>query len=213
MVKIIALLGDYWHKAEDAEAGLENALTGFPENEEIDLQYVTHEEVAEALQTEPDLFINAKMDPLNPKDENVITWLTEELDQQVTQYVKNGGSMLAWHAGMAGYASESRYIQMLRGAFDYHPPGLQQVTYQYKEDNERKEFTITDEQYFVHCDTSRTYVDLWSTGPDGDAIAGWKHLYEKGRVCCFSPAHTKEGMLDENVASLLFAKISWLLHR
>lgn len=213
MVKIIALLGDYWHKAEDAEAGLEAALARFSADEDIDLQYVHHEEVSEALKAGPDLFINAKMDPLNPKDDEVITWLTEELDQQIVRYVKNGGSLLAWHAGMAGYSNESSYIQMLRGAFDYHPPGLQQVTYQYKEDSRLKEFTLSDEQYFVHCDQTNTYVDLWSTGVDGNSIAGWKHPYEQGRVCCFSPAHTKEAMLDENVSQLLSQKVRWLLKR
>ena len=213
MVKIVALLGDFWHNHDDAKAGLEAAISRLPYKEAVDLQYITYEEVSQALDGKPDLFINAKMDQLNPKDEQVITWLTEDLDQVLENYVLEGGSVLAWHAGMAGYKIESNYIQMLRGYFLYHPPGLQHVTYMHKENEKSGEntFPLSDEQYFVHCDTANTEVDLWSTGEDGNSLAGWKHHYGKGKVCCFTPAHTKEGMLDKNVSSLLAEKIDWIL--
>ncbi|WP_332631263.1 ThuA domain-containing protein [Halalkalibacter flavus] len=215
MIRIIALVGDYWHAGDDAKVGLEAAIDRMPNKKDVHLQYITHEEVSKALDEKPDLLVNAKMNQLNPKDEHVITWLTEELDQKLATYVKEGGSVLAWHAGMAGYKRESNYIQMLRGSFDYHPPGLQEVTYMLKE-NEKSggnTFLLTDEQYFVHCDVENTEVDLWSTGVDGDSIAGWKHFYEKGKVCCFTPAHTKEGMLNKKVSNLLVEKILWTLSK
>lgn len=213
MIQIAALLGDYWHEKEDAKAGLEAAMARLSFKEEVNLQYVTHEEVSEVLEQKPHLFVNAKMDPLNPQEKEVVTWLTEELDHQLTGYVTNGGSVMAWHAGMAGYSSDSSYIQMLRGSFDYHPPGLQKVTYQLQQEDPAGDhsFTIEDEQYFVHCNEADTEVDLWSAGADGNSLAGWKHAYGAGKVCCFTPAHTREGMLDENVSRLLAEKIQWLL--
>jgi type 1 glutamine amidotransferase len=211
--KIVALLGDYWHAADDAKAGLEAAMKRLPNKDEIDLQYITYKEVSQVLGEKPDLFINAKMDQLNPRDEQVINWLTEELDTKLVNYVEEGGSVLAWHAGMAGYSSESNYIHMLRGYFNYHPPGLQEVTYMLKENEKSGEntFFLSDEQYFVHCDKVNTEVDLWSTGVDGDSIAGWKHSFGKGKICCFTPAHTREGMVNENVSRLLAEKINWML--
>lgn len=211
MIKAAALLGDYWHSKEDAKAGLETALSRLSESEEVDLTYITHEEVLETLEQKPDIFINAKMDPLNPKDEEVVTWLTPEIETKLIEYVQNGGGLFVWHAGMAGYDAESRYIEMLRGAFDYHPPGLQQVTYMPAEGavDHAATFTIEDEQYFVHCEESATTVDLWSTGVDGDSLAGWKHTYGSGKVCCFTPAHTREGMQNEHVSRLLAEKIAW----
>lgn len=214
MVKIVALLGDYWHNADDAKAGLETAIKRLA-HEKVDLQYITHEEVSMVLDEKPDLFINAKMDQLNPKDERVFTWLTDELDKKVVNYVEDGGNVLAWHAGSAGYEPDSNYIQMLRGYFEYHPPGLQDVTYMLKENENSGEntFSLSDEQYFVQCDVENTEVDLWSTGVDGDSIAGWKHSYGKGKVCCFTPAHTKDGMLNENVSRLLAEKINWTISK
>jgi type 1 glutamine amidotransferase len=207
LIKIVALVGDYWHSSDDAKAGLEAAINNILNKEETELQYITYVEVSRALDEQPDLFINAKMNVLNPRDEQVVTWLTKELDQRIVNYVRAGGRVLAWHAGMAGYPQETLYTQMLRGAFDYHPPGLQEVTYIQNE----KTFILQDEHYFVHCDAENTEVDLRSTGEAGDSIACWKHSYGKGKVCCFTPAHTKEGMLNENISSLLAQKINWLL--
>ncbi|MBM7572955.1 ThuA domain-containing protein [Aquibacillus albus] len=215
MVRIVALLGDYWHSEKEAKVGLEAAIDRLPNKEEVDLQYITYEEVGQALRGNPDVFINAKMDQINPRDEKVYTWLTDELDKQLVNYVKEGGSVLAWHGGMAAFDENSHYIKMLRGSFDYHPPGLQEVTYMLNENEKTgpNTFTMSDEQYFVHLDKENTEVDLWSTGVDGDSIAGWKHSFENGKVCCFTPAHTEEGMLNENVSKLLAEKISWLLSR
>ncbi|RSL30678.1 trehalose utilization [Salibacterium salarium] len=215
MVKIVALLGDYWHSEKEAKVGLEVAIDRLPNKEEVELQYVTYQEVGQVLGENPDVFINAKMDEINPRDEKVYTWLTDELDKQLVNYVKEGGSMLAWHAGMASFDKNSNYIKMLRGSFDYHPPGLQEVTYMLNENEKTgpNTFTMSDEQYFVHLDKENTEVDLWSTGVDDDSIAGWKHSFGHGKVCCFTPAHNEEGMLNENVSKLLAEKISWLLDK
>ncbi|MEH7253581.1 ThuA domain-containing protein [Neobacillus niacini] len=209
MVKVAALVGDYWHGDASVRAGLEAAILRLSNKDEIELQYISYQEVSHVIDNQPNLFINAKMNKLNPKDKQVITWLTEELDKKIETYVKAGGSFLAWHAGLAGYPSESSYTQMLRGAFDYHPPGLQGVIYIQKE----KTFNLADEHYFVTCDEANTEVYLRSTGIEGDSIAGWKHRYGKGKICCLTPAHTREGMLNENVSSLLASKIDWLLNK
>jgi hypothetical protein len=76
-----------------------------------------------------------------------------------------------------------------------------------------KAFSLSDEHYFVQCDDENTEVYLRSTGEAGDSIAGWKHSYGKGKVCCFTPAHTKEGMLDENISLLLAEQIKLILTR
>ncbi|MDC3416994.1 ThuA domain-containing protein [Aquibacillus salsiterrae] len=213
MVKIVALLGDYWHPEAEARVGLEAAIDRLANKEEVNLAFITYEEVGRALEANPDLFINGKMDEINPRDEQVITWLTDELDKQLVNYVEAGGSVIAWHAGMASYQKDSSYIKMLRGSFDYHPPGLQEVTYMLKKDEKSgpNTFVLSDEQYFVDCDQANTEVDLWSTGVDGDSIAGWKHSYGEGKVCCFTPAHTQAGMLNENISTLLAERINWAL--
>jgi type 1 glutamine amidotransferase len=213
MVKIVALLGDFYHPAQDAKAGLEAAIAKLPCEEKVQVKHISHVEVSQALDEKPDLFLLAKMDQLNPREEPDATWLTEELDEKIVRFAQEGGSILAWHAGMAGYPVESGYIKMLRGYFDYHPPGLQEVTYMVREGEKtgNHTFTLMDEQYFVGCDQANTEIDLWSTGLDGDSLAGWKHSYGKGKVCCYTPAHTREGMLNQNVSGLLAERLQWLL--
>ncbi|ADU32092.1 hypothetical protein Bcell_3853 [Evansella cellulosilytica DSM 2522] len=215
MVKIVALLGDFWHSESAYKAGLEAAINRLPNKDNVALRYITIDEVSTALDENPDIFVNGKMDPQTPQEEDVQAWLTDAVDKKIISYVEDGGSVLAWHSGMAGYDPESRYIHMCRGYFDYHPPGLQDVIYMLKEGEKTgpNTFPLKDEQYFVHCDVNATEVDLWSTGVDGDSLAGWKHQYGHGKVCCFSPAHTKEAMLDNNVSSLLAEKITWLLKK
>lgn len=208
MIKIAALAGDYWHSGDDVKAGLYAAIKRLT-NLEVELQHITYDNVSQVLDDQLDLFINAKMNVLNPKDEHKKTWLTAEIDQKIVNYVHAGGSMLTLHAGMAGYTSQTNYTQLLRGSFTYHPPGLQAVTYMHK----GNAFTLSDEHYFVHCDVENTEVYLRSKGEAGDSIAGWQHFFGKGKVCCFTPAHTKEGMLDENISSLLADKMNWLLTR
>ncbi|KGM45999.1 ThuA domain-containing protein [Neobacillus niacini] len=208
MIKVVALVDDYWHSGDDAKAGLEAAIRKLPDKE-VDVQYITYEEVSQVLNEQPDLFINAKMNVLNPKDEQKMTWLSDELDKKIEKYVNEGGSILALHAGMAGYPSQTNYTKMLRGAFDYHPPGLQEVTYIQND----KTFSLSDEHYFVHCDVEKTEVYLRSSGEAGVSIAGWQHSYGKGKVCCFTPAHTKEGVLNENISRLLADKINWMFTR
>ncbi|MBU9722757.1 MULTISPECIES: ThuA domain-containing protein [Bacillaceae] len=213
MVKIVALLGDFYHDEDAYKVGLEAAIDRLPNKEDVELRYITTDEVGAALAEKPDLFVNGKMDPQKPEEEDVQAWLTDDLDKTIVAYVENGGSVLSWHSGMAGYDPECRYIKMCRGYFDYHPPGLQDVTYMLKEDEKTgpNTFPLKDEQYFVHCDVNATEVYLWSTGVDGDSLAGWKHSFGRGKVCCFTPAHTEEAMLDKNVSELLAEKIQWLL--
>lgn len=210
MVKIVAMLGDYWHPEADAKLALEAIIEKLPNKEEIELQYVSHEDLAEALDHHLDLFINSKMDILNPLDEHIKRWLTEELDNKIIEFVEAGGNMLAWHAGMASFPTDTKYLSMLRGAFEYHPPGLQAVTYT---NADGLSFTIEDELYIVNYDKEHSEAFMWSKGKDGESTAGWQHHYGKGKVCCFVPAHTKEGLLDENVTNLLAKKIEWLLSK
>ncbi|MCD8510724.1 MAG: ThuA domain-containing protein [Bacillus sp. (in: Bacteria)] len=203
MKHVTVLLGDYWHKAQPLKEGLENALA--PVNSELKLNYINYDELIPQLKENPDLVIISKENRLNPQDDVIYTWMTPEIEEALSNYVKAGGSILAWHSGLAEYEPDGEYIAMLRGHFLYHPPGLQQVTYHFQGES----FTIEDEQYFVQCQTGDTDVFLTSTSSEGESIAGWQHQHGNGRVCCFTPAHTLEGLLSENISKLLLEKIRW----
>lgn len=205
MKKVTALLGDYWHQEEPLKKGLENAIT--PIKDKLTISYIKYEDFPDLLEDQPNLIIISKENRLNPQNETIQTWMTPEIGQALNDYVKSGGSILAWHSGLAEYAADGEYIAMLRGRFEYHPPGLQQVTYYHKTES----FSLGDEQYFVQCQTENTEVFLTSSSAEGESIAGWQHLHGNGRVCCFTPAHTQEALFDLNVSHLLLEKIKWYL--
>lgn len=217
MKRIVALIGDYYHKEEWAREALEQALKSEIDNKEIQMIYIRHEQLVEELDKQPDGVILFMEDRINPADEKVNLWMNAEIASKITAFVENGGGWLAWHSGMACYDKAGDYIKMLRGHFVTHPREHQQVTYTVVDHPsgmvKQDEFTILDEHYFTHCAEADTEVFLRSSSVDGQSVAGWAHAYGKGRVCCFTPSHNKEGMLHKGTLHILNQSIKWCVLR
>jgi type 1 glutamine amidotransferase len=202
--KIVAVLGDYWHQKNVIQESLEAAVKNLP----IEVVYISYHDLEKALKDHPAAVILYKENRLNPLDEIVETWMEPALMDQIVAYVRQGGGWFAWHTGMASYPADSSYIKMLKGSFTYHPD-MQEVTYKYSDGSIACSFT--DEHYFVSCQTEETDVFLLSESIDGHSIAGWQHCFGRGRVCCFTPAHTKEGLSDTHFTSLLRRKLAYCI--
>jgi type 1 glutamine amidotransferase len=241
MIRLAAVLGDYYHSSEWAKISLETAL-GF-DKEDLQIDYCTPEQLPEILAKQPDAVIHFKENRLNPVVENVETWMTEEVSFKITNYVENGGRWLAWHSGLASFPVEGAYIKMLKGYFLYHPKKHHLVHYKASADNpvllsttsfeiedehhlvhykasadnpvllSTTSFEIEDEHYFVHCDSENTNVFLFSESIDGQSAAGWCHSFGAGKVCCLTPAHNKEGLLNEEFLETLRNCVNWLILR
>lgn len=215
MIRIAAVLGDYYHPSEWAKDSLERSLNPDSTKVDIKINYYPHEQLREALSDQPDAVILFKENRLNPKEEKVELWMTEEIELEITRYVANGGSWLAWHSGLASYPAESLYTKMVKGYFLYHPEKHQPVHYKSVTENSITphpvSFEVVDEHYFVHCDEEDTNIFLVSESIDGKAAAGWCHSYKNGKVCCLTPAHNKEGLLDSEFLSLLGRCVNWLI--
>lgn len=210
MKRIVALLGDYYHPKDWSKASLNKALTLL---ETIECKVIHTDEILEELSKKPDAVILFKEDRLNPTDENVETWMTEELAEAIVQYVNQGGGWLAWHSGLASYSIDSSYTKMLRGHFEYHPVEHAQVKYTSLEGKElfgSVTFEILDEHYFVKVDEEHTNVFLKSKSVDGHSIGGWSHDFGEGRVCCLTPAHNEEGLVHEDFIQVLANTIKWV---
>jgi len=206
--RIIAMVGDFYHKEEWAVASLNKALEGLPE---VTVVYAPAENIIEHLQTKPDAIVLFKENRLNPQDEEIKTWMDDEVAEAISQYVQDGGGWVAWHSGLASYENIETYTSMLRGYFEYHPDKHQVVTYKTVEGteitSEENEYEFLDEHYFVFCDEEKTNIFLTSESVDGSSIAGWTHEYGKGRVVCLTPAHLEEGLLHPMTTSLLASSI------
>ncbi|MCM3690435.1 ThuA domain-containing protein [Neobacillus niacini] len=215
MIRLAAVLGDYYHSSEWAKQSLETALSFGKEDLQID--YCTSEQLPEILEKQPDVVIHFKENRVNPANEIVETWLTQEVTSKITNYVENGGSWLAWHSGLASFPVEGAYIKMLKGYFLYHPQKHHLVHYKAIGGNSvlpsTTSFEIVDEHYFVHCDSENTNVFLFSESIDGQSPAGWCHSFGAGKVCCLTPAHNKEGLLNEGFLETLRKCVNWLILR
>lgn len=206
MKQIVALLGDYYHRAEDSQASLNRSLKSLLDAGEVNIRYITWEQVASVLAEKPDVFILFKDDRTAPQEDENARWMTEEVAASITEFVAAGGGWLAWHSGLASYDIEGSYIGMIKGYFIEHPALNQPVTYT---GPNQTAFEILDEHYFVSCKEEETEVFLRSDSVDGSSIAGWRHSFGEGRVCCFTPAHHLEGLLHPEVLKHLEQSIVW----
>jgi len=213
-ISVLAIIGDYYHPKEAILQSLEQSLFSNNINGEIQLDLCKPDQLLKKLSARPDAVVLFTEDRVNPTDKKIYTWMTEEIANEISQYVKNGGSWLAWHSGLSSYSIDSNYTKMLRGYFEYHPDKHQVVSYKSTSDNdilpEDVSFAVLDEHYFVHCDTENTTVFLLSESIDGQSIAGWHHSYGEGKVCCLTPTHNKEGLLDSTFEEVLKKCIMWL---
>ncbi|WHX49449.1 ThuA domain-containing protein [Paenibacillus woosongensis] len=211
--RIFALLGDYYHDHDLILDSLKAAIA--PMGDHVELQDIGVDNLASALLEKPDLFVLNKENRLNPTDEQIRCWMTPELETQISDYVQQGGSWLAWHAGLASYPEEGPYGLMLKGMFKFHPRVNKPVKYQRRGEpcflGAPTRFEVIDEHYFVECDQTNTHVFLEAESLDGVSVAGWAHNFGAGRVCCVTPTHRAEGLAHPEMHRLIRESIQWLL--
>lgn len=202
--RLIAFVGDYYHKKEWSMAALNEALKAYPD---IEVEYGSADRIMDYIKEQPDAIILFRENRLTPQTDETNVWMDVEVETAICEYVRAGGGWLAWHSGLASYENMEKYTDMLKGYFKYHPAEHQVVTYTQVEGatitHNKDAFQLLDEHYFVHCDEEQTDVFLKSQSVDGESIAGWTHTYGEGKVVCFTPAHLQEGLLHPNVVGLL----------
>ena len=183
MKTVLAIVGDYYHDRDLAMESLKKALFSYISAGEIQIVECDTNQLVEKLAENPDAVILFKEDRLNPNDDQVHKWMTEEVEDEITRYVENGGGWLAWHSGLASYAIDGSYKKMVKGYFESHPDKHQIVTYTNNTENPISSsgllFEALDEHYFVYCDVENTNVFLYSESVDGESTAGWSTLLEK----------------------------------
>lgn len=212
--KIYSILGNYYHKHDLIFRSLREAAKEL--DNEIEICDIGVEEFSLILKNKPELIIMNCENRINPQDKLVDNWMAPEIEKAIVNYVSEGGGLLAWHAGLASYSETGDYVKMLKGYFKFHPAKNKPVRY-YTVGSDMSsgelymDFEVIDEHYFVECDEGNTEVFMLSESADGNSIAGWKHKFGKGRVCCITPSHREEGLLHPDMLKLLRNSIDWCL--
>lgn len=205
MKTIVAVLGDYYHNGAAIEEALRRSLKAELESEAARLSVIPAERLTEALKDVPDTVVLYKEGRIDPAAAEPLEWMTGEVEVAIDRYVREGGTWIAWHSGLAGYRNESAYYRLLKGYFEYHPNEHQVVTYKALEGGSslKGSYSAPDEHYFVACDTDHTNVFLRAESVDGESPAGWRHNYGTGTVICYTPGHTAASLMNET-------QLSWL---
>ena len=213
--RITAVLGDFYHDRDLAVKSFQGGIERLKQetNIELDVTYLSVSELINNIKTNPDVIVLFAENRLNPEDTDVKRWMTAEDAKIINDYVKNGGSWLAWHAGLASYENIEEYTSMLKGYFLHHPDKHQVVTYttdfssEYFSPDEK--FKFLDEHYFVQVEEDQTNIFLKSESVDGSSLAGWYHGYGKGKVLCLTPAHIEEGLMNPTFLKVFAKSIKW----
>lgn len=214
--KILTILGDFYHSHDLAYTAIVKAAENLQSSSgtEIELIDSSVQNLGEMLNQKFDLIVLYKENRINPADEVVYNWMTPELEQQITLFVKNGGSLFAWHSGIVSYEGNQLFADMLRGCFEYHP-SEREVKYTGVNNIigilPKESFEVLDEHYMVKANPIENSVFLTSRSTEGEVEAGWAHEYGNGRVCCLTPTHRAEGMTNNVMLDLLSQCVSWCL--
>lgn len=213
--KILCILGDYYHDHDIAYEALKKAVDMLDKSGPHTIELIDSDVdgLEETLSLNFDLVILGKENRVNPADELVNNWMTCDIENKIVDYVNNGGSWLAWHAGLALYNKTGEYTKMLGGYFLNHPSQHEIVTYIPKENSSgirlKESFESIDEHYFVKYNLQSSLVFLDSESLYGKAEAGWAREFGAGRVCCLAPTHREEGLTNKLMLETLAACISW----
>ncbi len=213
--KILSILGDYYHDHDIALGALKKAINMLNKSGPHTFELVDSDVngLEEALSGKFDLVILGKENRINPTDEVVNNWMTSDIEKKIVNYVNNGGSWMAWHAGLALYDETGEYTKMLGGYFLSHPVEHEIVRYLPKGNSNgvslNDSFETMDEHYFIKYNLGGSLVFLESESPYGKSEAGWTREFGAGRVCCLAPTHREEGLANKVMLETLVDCISW----
>lgn len=212
MSKIYSFLGDFYHSHDYVFSAVKKAVDMLDGG--VTLVDSNLQDISSILDKNPSAIIFATENRVNPESEDAHEWLTKELDEKITSYVKNGGNFIAIHAALASYPKDSKYVDMLKGYFIDHPQEHYNVRYTTNNKsplNGSFDFTALDEHYVLHVDEANTNVFMKLSSDFGEGCAGWFHEYGKGRVIAIAPTHNKEGFEMDEVVRLYCEVIGWSL--
>jgi len=152
---------------------------------------------------------------VRPAQKGRSPWLTPEQEQKFEDYVAAGGRLFLHHDGIGFYPKDGAISRLARAHFIKHPPMVEIQVSPTGKMPEMTEgvtpFRVTDEEYQVEMDESRTSVFLESRSPEhGRAPQGWAHTCGKGKVAVLIPGHSHDVLTHPMVRRSIQNVLDWL---
>ncbi len=161
-------------------------------------------------------------------DEETIRSKADELQQNVLDYVKNGGGLLVLHGAISVQNNSPEFSEMVGGSFDFHP--IQQEIHVREVDHDHPlvsafsgdGFTHKDEPYFFNNAYAKKnfhpllYFEVSKIRkikkPVRDKViyVSWIKPYGEGRVFYTSPSHNAQTLENPEFLKFLLDGIQYV---
>ncbi|GGO02943.1 ThuA domain-containing protein [Saccharibacillus kuerlensis] len=205
-MKVWVICKDRWHPAETIRQGLaklneeEFAFTITENMEEFDSGQLEQYPVVLVCRSN------------SQTEEEKAFWMNEQVQQAFVHYVERGGSLLAVHAGTAGYEEGEIFRRLCGGAFIHHPEACE-VTIQPENRHPIAQgveaFTVHDEHYFMEWEDPIADLIMTTVSEHGAQPGGWTRTHGRGRVCVLTPGHEPEVWNHPMYGRLLRNALYW----
>ncbi len=204
-MRIPVLLDDFYHPGDVIEYGL-NQLEGY----EFEYYYQSDAFDFENLK-QYKLLILAKSNAVSHTDPR------EFMDQRkvdlLLQFVRDGGSLLALHAGTTSFQNYPEIKALIGGRFDHHPAPL---TVRCVLDETHPlaagipPYEFVDEHYHMNM-TDDVDIFMTTVSEHGEQPGGWIRREGNGRVCALTPGHFREVFDAPGYQAQIRRAIEWCL--
>lgn len=212
----LALIGDRYHSPIYIRDGLIQALV----RENIPVVFLTDHTrlTAETLQ-QYDLLIFLKDGMIWPdgyEPGSHVQWMSDEQQEAVHDFVRNGKSFLALHNSHGIYPENGLYYELFWGNYGGHPPP-EEFTVRIEDHAHPitrgvEDFMTYDEQHLSEYHGDREHLLLRNISKANQAApAGWWREFGQGRFVYLAPGHTPEALNHPMMQRLIRNSARWLL--
>jgi len=216
-MRVLLICDDQWHPGQVAIDGITPIMSSF----QIDI-------ITNAKEFSPDMLENknnstipnsfkysavllCKSDEISQTDKQ--PWKTESVQKTFTDYVENGGGLVAVHSGVVK-GEHTETLDKLIGCYFLSHPDKCPVTVQPLKPHPVTEnadsFLEIDEHYKIEIISPDVDILLASYSPSVICPAGYVRTQGKGRVCVLTPGHTPEVWSNPQFQRLLINALKWV---
>ena len=145
--------------------------------------------------------------------------LSNQGQEHLKNYLKNGGSIIAFHTSSICFDDWPDYKKIIGGKWvwdkTYHPPqGMVEISpiSDHKISENIDNFEINDEIYH-HLEleeSSEPFLKGLTKKTNEEHIIGWTYQFEKGKVVYNALGHDSESLENENFVKIIKQSINWL---
>jgi type 1 glutamine amidotransferase len=205
-MRALVICDDFYHSGDVAVNGLsflEDVCT-------FDyLKDMTEIDVGAEIKKGYDAIILAKSEHKAPSDKS--SWITDEAERCIVDYVDSGGGLLVMHAGAV--ACQAKLLREVVGCkFSWHPIQCP-VDFQIVAENEitkgASDFSEKDEHYFVDFRAENADLFMTSRSPNGLQPAGFTLNRHKGRICVLTPGHNLPVWENKQYQIIIKNALNW----